>query len=121
VITLLAGFPDQIIAVSCSGHVTKSDYERVLIPAVEAALQRHDKVRLLYRAGPEFDGIDPGAVFEDMKVGFAHLSRWERVAIVTNVEWIRLAIRAFAFLMPGTVRFFTNSQEAEARDWIVQP
>lgn len=117
-IEVLKGFPDNVLAVDCSGRITKADYQRVLIPAMEAKLKQHDKLRLYYRAGPEFQGIDPGAVFEDMWVGFAHLSRWERFAIVTDIDWIRLAIQAFAFLMPCPVKFFASSQESEAKVWI---
>ena len=117
-IELIGGMPPNVVAVTCRGHVTRNDYESVLIPAVESALKQHSKIRLFYRIGPEFAGIDAGAVFEDIKVGFAHLSRWERIAVVTDVEWIRLAIRAFAFLIPGPVRFFSVSEERDAQRWI---
>lgn len=119
-IALEPGFPDNVIAVDGKGRITRGDYERVLIPAVEAALKKHDKLRLYYRVGSAFEGIDPGAVFEDIKVGFSHLTRWERIAIVTDIEWMRLAIRAFAFLMPGAVKFFAIGEEKRARDWIVE-
>ncbi|MGB8365870.1 MAG: STAS/SEC14 domain-containing protein [Rhizomicrobium sp.] len=118
-IDIIEDFPDNIVAVSCRGHVTRRDYERVLIPTVEARLKKHDKIRLFYRVGPEFDRIDPGAVLEDIGVGFSHLTRWERIALVTDIEWMRLAIRAFAFLLPCPVGFFSASQEPEAREWIV--
>jgi hypothetical protein len=39
----------------------------------------------------QFSGIDAGAVWEDFRVGMEHLSRWERMAVVTDVEWLRLA------------------------------
>ena len=119
-IELVEGLPGNVIAVNCTGHVTKSDYERVLIPVVESALKKQEKVRLYYRVGEEFEGIDPSAVLEDAKVGFSHLSRWERIAVVTDIEWIRLAIRAFAFLIPGPVKFFNLAQEAAARAWIAE-
>lgn len=119
-IETLQGFPDNVIAVSCSGHVTRNDYETVLIPAVDAALSKHAKVRLLYRIDSEFTAIDPGAVIEDMSVGLSHLSRWERIAVVTDVVWIRTTIRAFAFLLPGTAKFFALADETKARDWIAE-
>src|SRR5271169_2520152 len=55
---------------------------------------------------------------EDLKLGIEHLSRWERVAVVTDVAWIRHAVGAFQFLMPGEVRVFTTGQTSEARKWI---
>jgi hypothetical protein len=53
-----------------------------------------------------------------MKIGFSHLSRWERFAIVTDAEWIRLTIRAFAFLLSGPVKFFRVGEEQQAQAWI---
>ncbi len=48
-----------------------------------------------------------------------HLSRWERVAVVTDIEWIKQTMRFFRFLMPGAMKSFPSSQTAEARDWII--
>ena len=79
--------------------MTKGDYETVLVPAVESALKQHEKVRLYYQIDADFSGIEPGAVWEDFKVGVEHLLRWERIAVVTDVNWIRHTIRAFGFLM----------------------
>ena len=49
---------------------------------------------------------------------FEHLSRWERVVVVTDVDWIRLAVNVFRFLVPGEIRVFGTSQASEARSWI---
>jgi DNA-nicking Smr family endonuclease len=58
----LEGFPDNVCAFVCHGHVSRDDYTTVLMPAVEAALKRHDKVRLYYQTAPDFTGIDLTAV-----------------------------------------------------------
>ncbi len=118
-IRLLTGFPDNVLAAACEGQVTRRDYEEVLVPAANAALQRHQKVRVYYEITPQFTGIDAGAVWEDFRVGMGHLSRWERMACVTDVEWIRFAVNAFRFLMPGTLRVFPVNETDEARRWIV--
>jgi hypothetical protein len=46
VIEVLTNFPDNRIAWAFHGHVTKADYETVLIPAFEDKLNRHKKVRI---------------------------------------------------------------------------
>jgi stage II sporulation SpoAA-like protein len=97
--------------------VTKRDYDEILVPAVEAAFRRRTKVRCYYELGREFSGMDVGAAWEDFRVGFGHLSGWERVAVVTDVDWIRLAINVFRFLVPGEIRIFPTSEAAEARRW----
>lgn len=118
-IEALSNFPDNVLAFACKGHVTRDDYETVLVPKVEDALERHRKVRLYYQIGSDFTGIDPGAVWEDFKVGVEHLSRWERIAVVTDIDWIRHTMSVFSFLIPGELRIFPASEASKARDWIV--
>ena len=115
----IEGFPDNVIALVAKGQVTKKDYEQVLIPRVESALKRHAKVRFYYELGPQFSGFDAGAMWEDLKVGVEHLSAWERMAIVTDVNWIKHMVNAFRFIMPGQLRVFATAQAAEARTWIL--
>jgi hypothetical protein len=115
----LTNLPDNVLGFVCRGQVTKADYDTVLVPAVNAALTRHDRLRLYYELGSEFTGIDPGAMWEDFKVGMEHLTRWERAAVVTDVEWIRFTMRMFSFMMPGTTRMFSVAEAEEARSWIL--
>ena len=115
----LTDLPDNVLGFVCKGRVTKADYDAVLVPAVIDALKSHDKVRLYYETAADFAGIDPGAMWEDFKVGMEHLTRWERVAVVTDVEWIKQTMRFFSFLMPGAMKSFSTSEAAEARAWII--
>lgn len=117
-IEVLHGFPDGVIAISARGRVSRSDYERVLIPEVRRTLERHGNIRCYYELGADFSGFEPGAVWEDFKLGLEHLSRWERVAVVTDIDWIRLAMNAFRFLVPGEIQVFASRQAADARKWI---
>src|SRR5579871_1418816 len=112
-------FPDNVVALLAKGHVTKNDYDQVVVPKVDAALTRHKKIRLYYELGSQFAGIDPGAAWEDLIVGVEHLTSWERVAIVTDVDWIRHVINGFRFLMPGQLRVFPAADAAEAKAWIL--
>lgn len=114
----LENFPDDVAAFMCSGHVSRKDYETVLIPAVEKMLKTHDKLRLYYEIAPDFTGIDPFAVWEDFKTGMEHLLHWERVAVVTDVDWIRHTMMAFSFLLPGKMKIFRTSESGEARKWV---
>ena len=120
-IEVLKDFPDSVVAIACRGHLTGGDYETVLIPAVEKALKEHAKVRLYYEIGSDFTGIEPAAVWEDFKVGVGHWLRWERIAVVTDVDWIRHTVRAFSFVMPAQARVFSTADMAQARKWIVSP
>ena len=114
----LSGFPDNVVAFVCSGRVTRADYDTVLVPAVTAALRKPGRMRLYYETGPDFAGLDLGAAWEDFMVGMETIARWERIAVVTDVEWIRHASGFFGFLMPAATKVFSRSEAARARVWI---
>ena len=113
-IQVIQGFPENVVGLLAKGEVTRKDYLEVVIPAVEKAPKRNAKLRLYYELGSEIYGIDIGAEWEDFKIGFEHLARWERVAVVTDVAWIRHAVGVFKFLMPGELRVFTTGLRVKA-------
>jgi SpoIIAA-like len=117
-IELLKEFPSNVVALSASGQVTSEDYQKIVIPAVERSLAQNDKVRLYYQIDSDFSGIDPGAMWADTKVGMGHFLRWDRIAVVTDVEWIRLSVTAFGFLMPAAVNVYSTKEADTARKWI---
>lgn len=102
----LEGFPDNVVALACHGTVTRREYEDVLTPRIEAGLKQHDRLRLYYQVASDFTGIEPGAVWEDFKLGMEHLSRWERIALVSDIDWMRFMVQGFGFLLPGKIRCF---------------
>jgi len=112
--------PDNAIGFTAKGTVTAEDYESILIPAVEALFARHDKVRFLYHLGEEFSGFEAAAMWDDTKLGFKHLAHWERMAVVTDVDWIRAALKVFGVAIPGHVRVFHNRELAEATQWVAE-
>ncbi len=115
---LLTDFPSNVVAAMAHGTVTKQDYEDILVPRVLLALKQHPKIRCYYELGSQFSSMEAGAIWEDFKIGVEHLTRWERVAIVTDVEWIKHAANIFRFLMPGEIRVFPTSAATAARSWI---
>lgn len=123
-IELLTGFPDNVTAFALHGQVAKADYDTVLIPDLEGKLVRHQQVRLYCEIASDYVGIDPGAVWEDTKFGFSHLFDWDRAAMVTDVEWMRQAVKffggVFGFLAPvGQWCVFPVADADRAREWIV--
>lgn len=117
----LQGFPENVIALAGRGQVTKDDYVSIAIPAVEKALASHDRLRVYYELSADFTGIDADAILEDFKLGMLHLARWERIAMVTDVQWIANAVSLFNFLMPGAMKVFPLKDADQARSWIVAP
>lgn len=118
-IKLMPELPSHVVGLVASGQVTAEDYETTVIPALEAALKTHDRIRLLYFIGPGWTGFTAGAMWDDAKVGLSHMAAWEKVAVVTDVEWIRAGIKFFGFTITGAVKIFGNDQLEDAKAWVV--
>jgi hypothetical protein len=117
-ITQVSGMPGSIIGFEISGVVTARDYEDVVIPAINAAASESSKLRLFYHVTPAFESFDLGAMWNDAKVGLEHLANWEKIAVVTDVGWIRSGIKVFGFAVPGEVCVFDNAERDAAMIWL---
>ena len=116
-IQIVEGLPDNVVGIVATGRVTNEDCKNVLKPLVLSSLSRHDKVRLYYEIGCRF----PGAAWGDLTMGLGHIPQWERVAIVTDVGWVRHTVNALRFLIPGEVRVYTTDDAYEGCAWISSP
>ncbi|HEX5579862.1 MAG TPA: STAS/SEC14 domain-containing protein [Candidatus Limnocylindria bacterium] len=115
---LIPGFDETTIALRGRGTVTADDYRTVLMPAVERATAGGHKARLLLDLGEGFEGYDAGGLLADAEVGIGHLGSFDRIAIVTDTDWLRRAIHLFGGMIPGELRLFAAAEEAQAEDWI---
>lgn len=119
-IETMEGMPAGTVGFRASGEVSARDYREVLEPALLAAAESGE-IRMLYVLEDDAD-LDPGAIFEDAKTGInaglKHRSAWKRAAVVTDTEWIRKALRLFAWMVPGELRVFAAAEIDEARVWV---
>ncbi len=117
----IEGMPPGTLGFRLSGKISRDEYFQILDPVLEK-LERGEQVSFLVEAADDFQGLDAGALWEDMKaagaVGLKHRSSWERLAVVTDKDWIRHGIAAFSWVIPGEIRVFEPGQLAEAKVWI---
>jgi hypothetical protein len=113
-IEIISGLPDNVVAFTATGRVTGAECDAVLLPAVARARKRHDSLRLYYELECRF----PGAAWEDLDIAPLQLQPWERVALVTDVSWVRHTVKALRFLIPAEIRVFATAQADEGREWI---
>jgi len=116
-IKLLGGMPAGVLGLQAIDDVEEEDYRDVVVPAVNAAIAEHGKVRLVYVLGPEFDEYEEEAAWEDLKLGVRHPTSFERIAIVTNARWAAPTIRIFSVLWPGQARAFPLADLEAAKRW----
>src|SRR3546814_15708169 len=86
-------------------------YSTVLTPSFPP---RRFSDLLLDVTADDFTGFDPGAMWDDAKLGMRHFSGWDRVALVTDVIWLRGTAIAFSFAIPAQFRLFHGADVEEA-------
>ena len=111
---LIEGLPKNVVGIVAKGKVTMQDCHDVLVPAIKQSRKRHDKIRLCYELNSRF----PGAAWDDLDLGLEHASCCERVAIVTDIGWVRHTVQAVRFLIPSKIRVFASIEAEEGLAWI---
>ncbi len=114
----ISGLPEATLGFIISGDVTGKDYDTILTPAIDKAIERYDHVKLLVQAGPGFEGYSLDAMWDDTKLGLQHWNGFERVAVVTDVGWSKIGVKAMAFLMPCPVQLFAMGELDVAKRWL---
>jgi hypothetical protein len=106
----------KVMEIRLRGKLAKEDYAH-LVPATEAAIQTHGKIRVLVEMH-DFHGWTGGAFWEDLKFDAKHFNDIERVAMVGESKWQHgMAV----FCRPFTtakLRYFDHTQIDEARRWL---
>ena len=111
----MSDLPAGVIGFDSSGRIRAEDYRDVVLPAVErAAAAGEVRFVIVMR---DFDGMSGGAVWQDLKVGFEHFRAWKRIALVTDIAWMRDLTSLFGWMTPGEVKTFPLAQQDEAIAW----
>jgi hypothetical protein len=112
----LTGLPPGVLGFEGDGELHADDYREVLIPAVEAVVRRGEKVRIVL-VFERFEGLAGGALWQDLKMGVEHLTHWERIALVTELDWMQRLVALFGWMSPGEVKVFPLAERDAAVAW----
>lgn len=117
-IEILETDADNTFAVRLSGKLHDADYKE-FVPAVEAAIDRHGKIRMLAQFH-EFHGWDMHALWDDIKFATKHCTHIERIAMVgekTWEDWMAKVCRPFTL---AKIRYFDASDMDQAWQWLAE-
>ena len=112
---LPSGIPDTL-AFKLSGKLHDEDY-KFFAPAVEAAVQRHGKVRLLAKF-EDFHGWDLKALWDDIKFATEYCHKVERIAMVGDTKWEEWMAKVCKPFTMAKVRYFDHRQIDAAWEWL---
>jgi hypothetical protein len=112
--------PAGTLGFEAIGTVDDDDFEDVVEPVLRSEIARGSRIRLLYFLGPSLRKYDDDAVLEDMKFAARHPTAYERVAVVSDEEWLRPALRVLSVLVPGQFRGFPITELDAAKSWVAE-
>jgi hypothetical protein len=115
---LIDGLPSDVVGIDARGLITAQDYDNFLSPLIQTKLEKHDKLNFLFVAGNYFDGYSGGALWDDAKFGLMHMRSFSKVALVTDVKWLRHGAKLFSPLIPADVMVFGLEELDDAKEWI---
>ena len=120
-VQVIDDMPPGTLGFRVSGRLTREDYADVLVPPLRHAVDTGGRLRVLYAIGPEL-GLEPGALIEDIKLeldlGIRHREVWERIAVVTDLDWMWRAFQLFSWMVPGEMRLFHEGEIDLAKNWL---
>jgi hypothetical protein len=103
------------------GQVSHDDYQNVVIPHLERLKREGRRVRLLFHLGQMFERFTPAGALSDARVGVSYMGLFERVAIVTDVDWASRLSGLFADLVPWPIKIYRNEAFDDAVRWLAEP
>lgn len=115
----LEHLPPGIDGLRVSGTVSEQDYETVVAPLLEQAAREQRRVRLLYQVAADLQGFTLAGAWADTRLGLRHLDVLERVALVSDVRWMRALTQLLGAALPCPMAAFSNAQWTEALSWLV--
>lgn len=112
--------PPGTIGFEAIGEVEDDDWERAVEPLLRDEMADGRKIRLLYLLGPEAREVEGDAMKADTGFRARHATSFERVAVVSDEDWLRPAIKTLSILLPGEVKAFPVRQLPEAKKWLAE-
>ena len=110
--------PVGTIGFEAAGEVEDDDWEDTVEPVLREEIAAGRKLRLLYLLGPATHEVEGDAVKADTAFRARHASSFDRVAVVSDEDGVRPALRALSFLLPGKAKGFPVRDLANAKAWL---
>ena len=116
----ITDMPAGTLGYEAIGEVEDDDWEQAVEPVLRREIAEGQKVRLLYLLGAEAREVEGDAMTADTSFRARHATSFERVAVVSDEDWMRPALRGLSVLLPGRARGFRVSEMAAAKEWLAE-
>lgn len=107
---------ESILGFKLSGKLHDADY-KTFVPAVDAAIAQHGKVRLLAQLH-DFQGWDLHALWDDIKFSTTHCTKIDRIALVGEKKWEEWMAKVCKPFTMAKIQYFDAGNIAAAWAWV---
>jgi hypothetical protein len=116
----MTDMPAGTIGFEAIGEVEDDDWEEAVEPVLRGEITDGRKVRLLYLLGAEAREVEGDAMSADSGFRARHATSFDRVAVVSDEDWMRPALRALSFMLPGKAKGFHVRELPAAKTWLAE-
>lgn len=107
----------KILGLRLAGKATRSDVEDAIALLERRIAETGGPLRLLIELR-DLGGIEPSALWPDLKFSLRHRHDFERAALVGDKTWLEWWGRLVGALSPAEVRHFHASDIDQAWHWL---
>ncbi|WP_187696148.1 STAS/SEC14 domain-containing protein [Xanthovirga aplysinae] len=107
----------KVIGFEASGKLHDEDYQTVLIPELEKAINENEKIELLWKM-ENFSGWDLKAAWDDFRYGLKIDKHVDKCAMVGDKNWEKWMTQIMKPFAKAEIRYFETNQENEAWEWL---
>jgi hypothetical protein len=119
-LTRIRDMPTGTVGFEATGKVEDDDFEDAVEPVLRGEIAAGRSIRLLYLLGPALREYEGETLAEEVKFAARHPTSYERVAVVSDEDWLRPALRVLSALVPGQLRAFPVAELPAAKEWLAR-
>lgn len=112
-----AGKPNEngVLPVVIDGALSREDYVETL-DKLEGWIRERGDLRLLIRVN-EIAGVEPAALWEDLRFDRRHGDRFEKIAVVADSAAVKWGVKLSDAFSSAEMKTFDPAQERQAEAW----
>ena len=116
----LHNLPSNIVGFNAIGEITEKDFSETVMPKLKALIDKSAQLNYLLVHETTVINFTVDAWMEDALMGIKNVTKWNRVAIVSDVKAIRNFTSFFSYLMPEEFKGFEHRDMLKAIDWVAE-
>lgn len=117
-ITQITGLAGNTVGFTLTGDITKEAYDTIIFPAVERARAAGGSINLMLVINTDLSNFTIGAWMKDALLGLQNLTRFGRVAVVSDSHMVKNMTSMANMVVPGDYKYFLPAEENEAKVWV---